>query len=151
MKNKNLYVTVLLVALFSAVSFFAGKNFPGRGVNQGGPRGQFGTQDRGMDNSQRLAGSQMRGGQIIGEITTIESDKVTIKEIGGSSKVILIGEETNIVRTTAALPADLKVGSKIAVFGKATTDAIISAQNIQIDPQNRIMATPSASPQKINM
>ncbi len=145
MKNKNLFLTILIVVLFSAVSFIAGKNFPDRGGSQMANRGQFGNQGRNMENGQKFAGTQMRGGQILGEITAIENDKVTIKEVNGSSKVILLTEETSIVKTTVAPITDLKVGGKIAVFGKSTTDAIISAQNIQLNP---LMpnASPSAQP-----
>lgn len=147
MKNKNLYLTILVVVLFSAVSFFAGKNLQSKKGGQMMGRGQFnGQMGRGVDMPQRAG--QMRGGQITGEITSIESDKITIKEMDGSSKVILVNSDTSIVKTTTALNTDLKVGGRIAVFGKATTDAIISAQNIQINPQFRMMATPSATPKK---
>lgn len=148
MKTKNTYLVALLILAFSLASFFIGKNFPSRSTNLESPRGQFANQSRSLENGQRFLGNQMRGGQLIGEITAIESDRITIKAPDGSSKIVLIGGETSVFRTIAALPTELKVGSKVAIFGKATADAIISAQNIQIDPQSRIMATPSATPKR---
>ena len=136
MKNKNLISTVLLIALFSVLSFFAGQKMPGKKSQQGFDRAQFGGQ------------GQTRNGQILGEITSVESDKITIKQTDGSSKVILISDQTNIVKTSPSVISDLKIGGKVAIFGKANTEALISAQSIQIDPQNRLVSTTSATIKK---
>jgi hypothetical protein len=148
MKNQNIPVLLIVALICLGAGFFAGQNMSSKKSPMGIDRAQFGGQLQGRGGNPQSGAGQIRGGQVIGEITSIDSDKLTIKEINGSSKIILVSGETSIVKSSPSNISDLKIGTKIAVFGKANTDALISAQSIQVDPQNRMMATPSATIRK---
>lgn len=136
---KNIYIIpVLLIIIFSGLSFFAGTkyqqsklpNFANRDFRQ--PMVGAGA------NRQRSG-----GGQIMGEIISQDDKSVTVKLADGSSKIILLSSTTSINKASQASSADLKVGEKIAVFGTTNTDGSVTAQNIQLNPvlRNKIVPT----------
>jgi len=140
MQNKNLLIVIALVIVFSGASFFAGIKYqqskiPSFGnFNRNGQPGLAGQQ---MANRQGQNGG-MRGGQILGDIISADDKSITVKLPDGSSKIILVSSSTNINQATTATLADLKVGTKVSAFGQTNSDGSVSAQNIQINPLERI-------------
>jgi hypothetical protein len=58
---------------------------------------------------------------------------VTVKLPDGSSKIVLISENTKINKMTEGSIDDLETGKQIVVFGQENSDKSISATNIQLD------------------
>jgi len=134
MKN-NLILTILIIALFTGIGFFAGTKYqqtkaisdfrqqiPGGGLMRGDVTGD------GIQNKARGIG------QIIGEILSTDEKSITVKMTDGSSKIILINDKTAINKATQGTVSDLKVGEKVAVFGVTNADGSVSGQNIQLNP-----------------
>jgi len=84
-------------------------------------------------------------GQIIGEVHNQSDKTLTVKLADGSSKIILLGSSTLLIKSESFSLADISVGTKVRIFGQTNPDGSVTAQNIQIDPQIRV-ATPSALP-----
>ncbi len=103
----------------------------------------------------RLAGMQGRNGQgsvnrqnfrpVNGEILSSDSKSITVKLQDGSSKIVLLTDKTLINKADQATVADLKTGEKVAVFGQQNSDGSVTAQSVQLDPnqiQRELTPTP---------
>ena len=89
----------------------------------------------------RAAGGGLTAGQIIAKDAT----SITVQMQGGSTKIVLVGSGTTVMKSTAGTLDDLSVGTNIAVTGTANSDGSATATMIQIRPQSA--ATPSAAGQ----
>lgn len=140
MLNKNLLTVIVAVIVFSGASFFAGTKY------QQSKTPSFGNFNRNGQvmgrNTNDVAGRGNRsGGQILGDIISQDNTSITVKLTDGSSKIILVSGSTSINQATTATISDLKVGTKVAVFGATNSDGSVTAQNIQINPR-----TPNPKP-----
>jgi len=131
MKNNNLIVTLIAVVVVGAVAFFGGMQFqksqaPGFGNRQammtGGPNGQMG---QGRSNFQGMR-------PVSGEIISQDDNSITVKMEDGSSKIIILSDDTSINKTSEGAKADLKTGEKVTAFGTENSDGSVTAQNVSI-------------------
>ncbi len=83
------------------------------------------------------------GSFITGEILSNDGKTLTVKGRDGSSKIVLLGDTTEVSLFVAGKPADLEVGKSVMVQGKANTDGSVTAQSVQLRPA---MTPPSGSP-----
>jgi hypothetical protein len=140
----NKYLPTILVAIIVGTgAFFGGikyqqtkagslpNNFSNR---QFGQMGQNGFR-------QDANGTNRQGFQpVSGEILSNDGKTITVKMTDGSSKIVLFNDKTTINKAESATTADLKAGEKVAVFGQTNSDGSVSAQNIQLNPVNRMAA-----------
>lgn len=147
MKNQNILIMVLIAVIFAGGGFFAGTKYQqSKTLSQRTQfAGQFGDRAGGTG-SNRTGG--FRGGQIMGEILSVDAKSITVKMTDGSSKIVLINDKTTINKATEGLISDLKVGERVSVFGTVNTDGSVSGENIQLNPI--IRAVPSGTPTKAN-
>jgi Domain of unknown function (DUF5666) len=139
---KPLYV-IIITALVAVGSFFGGTEYQKsqqpqmRGLNgqiAPGQRGQF---------QQRIAqGTRPINGEIIAQDDT----SITVKMQDGSSKIVLVADSTSINKSDQGTKTDLKTGEKVMAFGKENSDGSLTAENIQLNPADRMMRLES-SPQ----
>lgn len=162
MKNTNIILVGLLALIIGAAAgFFAGSQYsktqvpsmmaannvsgrvgPGAGRQFGGP---------GMG----------RGGAVTGEILSVDNNSITVKLADGSSKIVLLGSNVVIGKSTPGTSADLTTGTRVAVFGTPNSDGSITAQNVQINPslggmrmgggQAKNTGTPSADAKEVDI
>jgi len=94
---------------------------------------------RGNDDSRgqgQQVGGMMRGNrQIAGEVISLDDKTMTVKMPDGSSKIILLSSTMTVSKSVEAPKTDLKVGSKVAVFGAQNTDGSQTATTIELDPK----------------
>ena len=146
--KKEIVVPVVIASLvFAGVGFIGGMQFQkgqrvlmrgdgqGNFMMTGGPRGGQG--------GARMMGQGMR--PVTGEIISADEKSITVKMEDGSSKIVLISDTTTINKTDPGAKTDLTVGTRVGVFG-ADNNGTVTAQNIQINPQQMRIGTPSASP-----
>lgn len=154
--KKEIVVPVIIASLvFAGVGFFGGMKYSQ--TQRGNFRnGQFGAGGNFMmQGGGRTGGPNGQGGQrgmgfrpTIGEIISSDDKSITVKMDDGSSKIVLISDSTSINKSDSGSKADLKVGTKVGVFG-ADNNGTVTAQNIQINPQMRtVNSSPSASVSK---
>lgn len=134
---KNSYIITLVVAiLVGAASFYGGMQYQMRqrptmggqfAGRMGGPNGSGGP--GGMQGGQRnMMGMAPVGGEIISQDDT----SVTVKMSDGSTKIVILSENTTINKSSAGSKTDLKTGEQITAFGTQNQDGSITAQNISI-------------------
>ncbi len=126
MNTQNKIIGVIIVLVVAGASFWGGITY----ANSNRPsRGQFG--QGGMGGMTR----GMRGaGFAAGEIIAKDATGVTIKLQDGSTKIILAGPSTQILKSASGTTDDLAVGTAVLVNGTANADGSISAQSVQIRP-----------------
>jgi len=130
MKNKSLLMAIVVAIFFSGVGFFGGmryqqsKNprFQGRFLSPSGNPNFRGVQD--VQNFR----------PINGEIISVDDKSITVKLFDGSSKIVLLSDNTTISKSESAAKEDLKVGEKISAFGSQSQDGSITASTIQLNP-----------------
>jgi hypothetical protein len=126
--NKNL----IIVGVIAAVIFGAGGFFAGIKYQQLRRTALFNQ----MDN--RNGQGQVRGTNfrpVNGEIINTDDKSITVKMQDGSSKIVLFSDQTQINQATTAAKSDLKTGQIVAVFGTSNSDGSVTAQSIQLNPQ----------------
>lgn len=125
--NKNLIIVGIVAAIvFGAGGFFAGMKYQQSKV----PARFSGFQGTRNGNSN---GNNFR--PVNGQIISADDKSITVKLSDGSSKIVLISDQTQINQATSATKGDLKTGITVAVIGQQNSDGSVTAQNIQLNPQ----------------
>jgi len=144
MKNQMI-ITIVVALVVGSAAFFGGVQYQKKQAsgliqgqfrvpNGGGPQGGF--QGRG-GNSQ---GMMSVGGEIISQDDT----SITVKMQDGSSKIIILSDDTNINKTSEGSKSDLKTGETVTAFGTTNSDGSITAQNVSIGGRE-FLRTPEAN------
>ena len=120
---------------FTGVGFFGGMKYQ---QSKQPSRADF--QSRaGMRQQNLPSGVQQRmgAGTVRGEIISQDETSITVKLPDGSSKIVLISENTEINKATEGSIDDLGTGEQVMVIGQTNSDGSITAQNIQLNPELR--------------
>lgn len=126
--KQNMIVTIVVVAAFSAASFFVGMKYQ-----------QMKTQSSRTSSANGQRQFQGRGGgaggrPVAGEILKTDSQSMTVKLTDGSSKIVLLSDKTTISKATEGSKDDLKSGVRVAAFGTENSDGSLTAANVQLNP-----------------
>ena len=133
MKN-NFVMTGIALVVVAVVAFFAGTKYQQNQTSQTSQTTQ-GT-GRGQGRSRNGGGG---GGRVMGDILNADDKSITVKMPDGSTKLVLLSSTTAITTATAAAKTDLKVGTRVGVFGTDNPDGSTTAQTIQLNPMFRII------------
>lgn len=136
MKENQMLVNAFLALFLVAGSFWAGMQYQKRG--QAGPQGQFGP--RGM-----LTGTVPQGQNatrdnrtgfrpISGDIMAREDKTLTVKMADGSSKIVLLTDQTKVNRENEVTWEELKAGEKVMVMGQEGSEGAVTAERITLNP-----------------
>jgi hypothetical protein len=143
MKN-NLIITAVLVVLVGVGAFYGGIKY------QASKAPSFARQFAQQGNIPR-GGNTPNGARqgfrpVDGEITSSDSNSITVKMADGSSKIVILTDSTAINKADTATKSDLTTGAKVAVFGTDNSDGSVTAQSIQINPAFGLNNNPSPTP-----
>lgn len=128
MQKNSIVITIIVALIVGAVAFYGGMQFQLRhrpNFAGGQFRGQNGQQFQVRDNSQGAR-------PINGEIISQDDKSITIKMQDGSTKIVILSDQTAINKSSEGSKSDLKTGESVTVFGTENSDGSITAQNISI-------------------
>ncbi len=148
MKN-GIVVPFIVAVLFGAVGFYGGMRYQqsktqslGMRVFGNGNNGSPSSFSRNRENqpSGTMGMNRMSGFRpVAGEIISADSGSITVKLEDGSSKIILISDDTKINKAESVSKSSLIKGETVSVFGNENSDGSVSAENIQLNPQNQML------------
>ena len=140
MKN-SIIIAVIVALVVGGGAFFGGMKYQQSKQPSFMRQGGTGAQGTRTGVNNRM-GTGFR--PVDGEILSADDKSITVKLQDGSSKIVLISDNTSINQASQATKNDLKVGVKVAVVGQQNSDGSVTAQNIQINP---IIRNPSGQNQ----
>ena len=145
-KMKNILILGVMLATVGGISFWSGTKYQERKISLSRMEiaGQFG----GRAGGERMAGgitrdslvTGARGGQIEGEIISVDDKSITVKMADNSSKIVLLNDKTNINKASLGQLEDLVVGERVMIFGNTNSDGSVTGQNVQISLRLENMA-----------
>jgi hypothetical protein len=125
-KNKMMIVAVVLILAALGGGFFAGILYQ-KSQNPFSSR-QFAGRNLGNGQGQRFT-------PVRGQILSIGTGTITVKQQDGSTKIIVVSAKTIYVKSQTVASSDLKSGDTVMVVGSSNSDGSITASDIQINPQ----------------
>lgn len=138
MKN-NWLITIILVVVVGVAAFFAGSQYQKMQRPSFGGRG-FG----GNGLYRRFGGANSANTQAVrGQIISSGNGTITVKMQDGSTKLVIVGSSTSIMKAVAGNQSDLITGQNVMIFGTGNSDGSVMANIVQLNPM-RAEATPSA-------
>lgn len=129
MKNKSILITIVVALIVGAAAFYGGMQYQQK-QRPNFASGQF----RGGGNGQQFQGrGNFQGSRPInGEIISQDDKSITVKMQDGSSKIVILSDQTEINKASEGSKEDLKTGERITAFGTENSDGSVTAQNISI-------------------
>ncbi len=131
--NKTYLKIVIVAVVVGLLSFYAGvrhgQSIAATDTNQA-RTGQFG----GRAGGQRNAG--MGGGFTAGQVLSKDVNSITLQLRSGGSMIVLYSSSTQVQKSVSGAASDLSVGEQVMVNGSANADGSLTAQSIQIRPEN---------------
>ena len=135
MKRNQIIGVVVALLIVGGGAFYGGMTYaksqtPARGAGFAG-----GTFTRGTGTGAAGARTGAAGGVLTtGQIISQSSGSVTVKMADGSTKIVLVGSSTQIMKQASGSLSDLSVGTNVVVTGSANSDGSMTAQSVQIRP-----------------
>lgn len=133
MQKNSIIITVIVALVVGAVAFYGGMQYQMRQrPNFAGFRsGQNGQQFQGRGNFQ---GARPVNGEIINQ----DDKSITVKMQDGSTKIVIVSDQTTINKASEGSKSDLKNGERVTAFGTENSDGSITAQNISLGGMLRV-------------
>lgn len=147
--SKLIIIIIAVVVVVGGGAFYGGMKY----AQGGGARGQFSrsnfqnlspeerqqrVQELGANGAGGMGarGSMNSGGFTAGEIISKDASSVTIKMQDGSTKIVLVGSSTQVMKSTTGSFNELTTGANVTVTGTVNSDGSVTAQVIQLRPFN---------------
>lgn len=130
--KNNILITIIITVVIGTLGFLGGMQYQKLQARNSFENrfGQRGT----MNGQSSRNGGRSFGEATTGEIVSQDTNSITVKLQNGSTKIVILSNNTIISKTDTASKSALKTGGKIAAFGITNSDGSITAQNIQLNP-----------------
>lgn len=141
--NKNhTIVTTVIVVVVAGGAFFGGIKYAQSKTPQRSANGQFA---QGANGGRALRRFGNGNDFVAGKIISKDANGITVQIMMGpggnnasstasGSRIIFLGQNTQIAKSVSGTPDDLSVGANVVVTGTDNSDGSITAQTVQIRP-----------------
>lgn len=133
MNTKTIVGALVALVIVGAGAFYGGTKYAdSASAHAGAASAEFGN---GQFAGARGQGGRMgAGGFTGGEIISKDATSITVKMQNGSTKIVLVGGATQVMKSTTGSIDDLATGTNVSVTGTANSDGSVTAQLVQIRP-----------------
>ena len=136
MKQNNLIITIIVALVVGGASFYGGMQYQkNQNTNNTGER-QFMAGGQNGQMGQRRGNFSQGSRPVNGEIVSQDANSITVKMRDGSSKIVILSDQTTINKSSEGTKADLKTGENVTAFGTTNSDGSVTAQNVSRLVQN---------------
>jgi hypothetical protein len=130
MKRNQTIGAIIGVVVIAGGAFYAGTVY-GRGQTPG--RGNFA--NGGTFMVRNMGGARGTAGFVAGSIVSADNGSISIKmQNGSSTQLVLIGANTQVLKSVEGSASDLTVGTDVTITGTPNSDGSLTASSIQIRP-----------------
>lgn len=130
MKSNQIIIIIFIAVVVGAAGFFGGMQYEkGKATSEQNAVGS-GRYGRRFGQGGGASGTGMA--PVRGSIVASDSESITVKLTDGSTKLVLLNNQTMIAKTTTGSKTDLTNGSQVLVIGSTNSDGSVTAQNIQL-------------------
>lgn len=149
MKNNPIGLAAVVAIVAAGIGFFGGMKYQQSkqpfAFRMGG-NGQGGSIAFRRNGNKQAMGVR----PVSGEIISADDKSVTVKMEDGSSKIVILSDKTQINKADQATKDELNPGTKVVVFGTEGSDGTVTAESIQLNPQQIRFGAPETGedPQK---
>ncbi|MCX6763072.1 MAG: DUF5666 domain-containing protein [Candidatus Moranbacteria bacterium] len=146
MQNKKMLVMVIVaMVVIGGVAFYGGTAYEKSSLSkQGLLRSANGGSGGGNRQGGAAGGRAFSGGQggpngaqgdfTSGQIMSKDDKSITVKTRDGGSKIVFFSDSTTVGKSVSGSASDLASGQQVMASGKNNSDGTLSADNIQIRP-----------------
>lgn len=132
-KNTMMIVAIILIIAAGAGGFFGGVQY------QKSQRTQFAGRAGGAGFAGRFGGAGGANGAnfapVRGQVLSMDNNSITVKQMDGSTKIVVVSSTTSFVQSQKASESDLKTGDNVMIIGTTNSDGSVTASNVSINPQ----------------
>lgn len=90
---------------------------------------------RALEQNRQMSNRQGNGARPVnGEIISIDDKSFTVKMQDGSSKIVIVSDQTQYNQSQQASKSDVKVGDTVIAIGSTNSDGSVTASNVQLNP-----------------
>jgi len=132
MKKSNILISVVVVFVVGAVAFYGGMRFRGQQISNRRGNRPFTTDDLNKQGNTGRKGNFVGARPVKGEIISQDDNSITVKMKDGSTKIVLLSDQTIINKSSEGSKSDLTTGKQITTFGTENSDGSVTAKNISI-------------------
>ena len=142
MDKKIISISLVTLVVAGSLGFYGGMRYAQSKGLANGSQNAF-QQMRGSQNGTatgtRRFGNGQAGGFLSGDVLSKDDKSVTLKLRDGSTRLVFYSSSTSVGKAVAGSAGDLAAGQQITVAGTANSDGSVTAQQIQIRPEQAPM------------
>ncbi len=136
MTKKHLIGAVVILIIIAGAAFWGGMAY-GKGQAASARAAAFGNFVGGTGAAGRTGftgRTGAAGGGTAGKIISTSQGSITVELPSGSTQIVLLGDTTQILKTTSGSAADLTTGTNVVVSGPSNSDGSLTASSVQVRP-----------------
>ncbi|MCL5009146.1 MAG: DUF5666 domain-containing protein [Patescibacteria group bacterium] len=139
MDKKIISISLVTLVVAGSLGFYGGMKYAQSKGPANNSQNAFqqmrGNGQNGTAAGTRRFGNGQSGGFLSGDVLSKDDKSVTLKLRDGSTRIVFYSTTTSIGKAVAGSAGDLAAGQQVTVAGTANADGSVTAQQIQIRPE----------------